>query len=167
MITDSVLVAQVDAEVDAMAVVTRTLGGLTPEAAGRVVSWAAARFGSARSATTDPSSEAGAYSDIADVYHSADPKTQRDKVLVVGYWFQVLKGQTDLDAQQMNNELKQLGHGIGNVTMALEDLIEHKPQLAIQTKKAGTTRQARKRYRLTGEGIRTVKSMLLRGRENG
>jgi hypothetical protein len=30
----------------------------------------------------------------------------------------------------------------------------------MQTRKAGTTRQAKKRYTVTGEGIKTVKKML-------
>jgi DNA-binding PadR family transcriptional regulator len=35
-----------------------------------------------------------------------------------------------------------------------------KPALVIQTRKGGSSKQARKRYRLTGEGIRAVEKMI-------
>jgi hypothetical protein len=90
-----------------------------------------------------------------------------EKVLVTGFWFQEILGQTDLDAQQINGELKQLGHGILNITMAFGELMNRKPQLAIQTRKSGSSKQARKRYRLTREGLNRVKAMVRGESANG
>jgi len=42
----------------------------------------------------------------------------------------------------------------------LTQLIVRKPALVIQTHKSGSTKQARKRYRLTNEGLRAVERML-------
>jgi len=56
--------------------------------------------------------------------------------------------------------LKNLGHGIGNVTRACSALIAEKPALLMQVKKAGSTKQARKQYRLTTAGIQRVREML-------
>lgn len=85
------------------------------------------------------------------------------KPLVVGYWFQVLQGEQDLDGFQINKELKHLGHGVSNITTALSSLIDRKPQLVIQTRKSGNSKQARKRYRLTDAGIKAVERMLAGG----
>jgi len=94
------------------------------------------------------------------LYEAANPRTEPQKVLVAGYWFQKLRGQSDVDGQQINTELKQLGHGVTNITRTLGSLINKKPQLVIQTHKSGKTKQARKKYRLTAEGIRAVEQML-------
>jgi hypothetical protein len=80
--------------------------------------------------------------------------------MVVTYWFQVVQGQTDVDSQKVNTELKQLGHGMKNITSAFSELIRERPQLVLQVRKAGSTRQARKRYRLTAEGIKKVKALM-------
>ena len=42
----------------------------------------------------------------------------------------------------------------------LEKLMKARPQLVIQLKKTGTSRQARKTYRLTTEGTRRVEAMV-------
>jgi DNA-binding PadR family transcriptional regulator len=52
---------------------------------------------------------------------------------------------------------------VSNITTALSSLIERKPQLVIQTRKSGNSKQARKRYRLTDAGIRAVERMISGG----
>ncbi|NKB89197.1 MAG: hypothetical protein GKS06_13350 [Acidobacteria bacterium] len=91
---------------------------------------------------------------------AAAPKTQPEKVLVVGYWFQVYGAQDDIDSYSVNRELKHLGHGIPKITRAFNGLIEQRPQLAIQVRKSGKSRQARKKYRITAAGVARVEDML-------
>ena len=62
----------------------------------------------------------------------------------------------------MNKKLKDLGYRVSNITTAFNGLINRRPQLVIQTKKSGTSKQARKLYRLTTEGQRAVERMLQR-----
>ena len=45
-------------------------------------------------------------------------------------------------------------------TDAINQLIKRKPQLRIQTKKEGKTKQARKKYKVTAEGIKAVQKLL-------
>jgi hypothetical protein len=49
-----------------------------------------------------------------------------------------------------------------NITSALDDLIEVRPQLVIQLAKAGTSKQARKRYKVTVAGAKKVQELLAR-----
>lgn len=77
----------------------------------------------------------------------------------MGYWFQVIRAEADLDSQSLNTELKHLGYPIGNITRAVSALASSTPRLVVQIKKGGTTRQARKKFRLTVEGIRRVEAM--------
>jgi hypothetical protein len=53
-----------------------------------------------------------------------------------------------------------LGHGLINITAALDDLREAKPALVLQVGKSGKSRQARKTYKLTIAGIKSVEEMI-------
>lgn len=159
-------------EVKAMATIGKELAELDDDARKRVLHWAAARYhvavaamksGLAGESTqgsdkTDHSTEK--FQELADLYAAGSPKTDADKALVVAYWFQYMKGEPDLEAQKMNGELKHLGHGVKNITAALYSLIDRKPQLVVQTRKSGTTKQARKKYKLTDEGKKAVDRMI-------
>ncbi len=97
---------------------------------------------------------------LADLFDSAQAESGLDKVLVVAYWFQVSQRQDDWDSFAVNTELKHLGHPSTNITRDLDSLMKRSPRLVLQVRKDGTTRQARKRYKLTREGVRAVEKML-------
>jgi hypothetical protein len=170
-----------DPEIAAIGKINEILSPLEPQMRHRVLRWAADKFGfissavdkpglsGGRKVATDPAdlldntdSESGSFSDIASLFDSASPTTQSDKALVAGYWLQVASPDKspDWDGFSANKELRHLGHGMDNITKALGGLINQTPRLAIQTRKAGTTRQAKKKYKLTAEGIKRVRQML-------
>ena len=111
---------------------------------------------------TGEASTSRTFQDFPALFAASSPTTDPERALVAGYWFQVVRGQDDLHGQQLNDELKNMGHRIGNITDALSSLIERRPALVMQTRKSGTSRQARKKYRLTSEGIRAVEQMFSR-----
>lgn len=173
----------VDPELDAMTQVLAALRALEPEARARVVDWvvdrldiAARRSKPQTGQPTDkrdeeqgddspppaaPTASATAFEHLGELFAAAKPATQVEMALVGGYWLQVIQGNADLSAQAINTELKHLGHGVSNITAALDALKEEKPQLVIQLRKNGTSQQARKKYKLTGAGIDRVKAILL------
>jgi len=167
------------AELNAMTEIAKALQPLDSNAVRRVLIWAADRFnaavnlGSSESETdsiTDHGKNNGQnttqddFSDVADLFASASPRNDPEKALLVAYWFQKLNGQPEFDSATVNKELKHLGHGVTNITTALSSLISRKPQLVIQTRKSGSSQQARKRYKLTNEGLKQVERMI-RGEE--
>ncbi|WP_322964765.1 hypothetical protein [Sphingomonas fuzhouensis] len=97
---------------------------------------------------------------FAELCDAAQPKTQADKALVGGYWLQVCQGGESFDGFAINKELKNLGEGIANITSALETLKAQKPALALQLKKSGKARQARKTFKVTVAGIKAVEAMI-------
>lgn len=165
-----------DKEVSAMAAVNAALAGLEPDAVARVLRWAADRYkvllpttakgkasGKEKAEASEESqveAENATYEHFSDLFDAADPTTEADRVLVAGYWFQVLQGQSELDSQSLNRELKNTGHGVSHMPHALDDLMNAKPRLLVQLKKKGTTKQARRKFKLTSEGIKKVKLML-------
>jgi len=164
------------AELTAMTAVAKALQDLDSQSVRRILQWATDRFGATGKISTSKAApieneltierEAPAqsgtesYKEIADLYAAAKPKGDAEKALVVAYWVQRSKANGDFDAGTINKELKNLGHGIGNITAALGSLIARRPNLVIQTRKAGTSQQARKRYKLTNEGVKYVDRMI-------
>lgn len=101
------------------------------------------------------------YSTFAEVYAAAKPSTNADKALVAGFWLQTCQGNLEgFKSQDANEELANLGYKINNITDALSKLIGTDPQLVLQTKKSGKTRQARKTYKLTRAGVDRVRDMI-------
>ena len=157
-----------DIELKVMQAISLELSSLENEATvKRVLQWAAGRYGVTLDtssvggkASTNARVEEGRFEGIADLFDAANPSTEPEKVLVVAFWFQEIQGQGDVDSQSLNTELKNLGHGIGNITRALDNLINRKPRLVIQTRKSGASQQARKRFKVTTEGIKAAKAMI-------
>jgi hypothetical protein len=164
-----------DPELAAMSTIRTALDALDEPTRERILRWARDRYGASKSAAPrEPVSVHGSwrgdtlprqqaltnFSDVADIYAAANPSTDAEKVLVVGYWFHTVRAETELDSFAINTELKNLGYPIGNVTRAVTALASMVPRLVVQTKKSGTTKQARKKFKLTVEGMKRVEQML-------
>jgi hypothetical protein len=166
-----------DDDLRAMTQIKAALDGLDEKAIARVLGWATRWAADAYgiSIRAEPSTNEGggrisigdrghardgAIESINSLFADANPLHEADKVLVVGYWLQKIQGHETLDAQQVNQELKHLGHVVKNITRTFSALMDQKPQLAVSIRKSGSTQQARKRYKLTMEGLRKVEEML-------
>src|SRR5437870_5638807 len=139
-----------------MGTVAGALDPLEPEAAGRLLRWATDRY----EVTLAPArmqqhagngGEGGGgeapedFADLTDLVSSVAPSTDEDRALVIAYWFQELheEKQPDVSGQQVNAELKNLGHGVKDITKVFNGLMATSPQQVIQTKKSGSSRQGR------------------------
>jgi hypothetical protein len=156
-----------DPEIKAMGEVAAALAPLEQEAVRRVLRWAIERYQSRPGSPAPEAPEAPGvtatprtFLSFPDLFDAANPASGLDKVLVASYWFQVVQGQEDLDAFLLHKELRHLGHPSTNITRDLDSLANRTPRYVLQVRKGGPTKQARKRYRLTREGIRAVEQML-------
>ncbi|MGF1594617.1 MAG: hypothetical protein ACFCUW_15150 [Kiloniellaceae bacterium] len=170
--------ANADEEFAAMQTVYKALNPLGEDARRRVIEYIVDRLGIAPPslATVDPSSgpteeegDEGStgrpapsrdYSSFAEIYDAAQPRSNADKALVAAYWLQVCQGTDSFEGFAVNKELKHLGHGITNITTAIDALRGQKPALVLQLKKSGKSRQARKTYKITVTGIKAVEAMI-------
>jgi hypothetical protein len=168
------------AEVRAMQKLAEAVAELDAEATARVLRWAVDRYGISASkiaakgragpaagngVAPDVDNEGGngaaqQFSSLAELHAAADPQNEANHALVAGYWFQFAQGQPDFTAQAVNSELNHLGRRIGNITTAFDRLKAQKPSLVIQLKKSGTTKQARKTYKLTAAGKQAVELLI-------
>lgn len=167
-----------DGEFAAMQTVFCALEPLDEDSRQRVVDYIVARLGisAARSTpsvglsggereggTSEQEGEtpsAREFATLAELHDASDPQSDRDRVLVTAYWLQVCEGADSFLSYSVNKALKDLGHGVSNVTGAFEALKNRKPALVLQLKKAGKSRQARKTYKVTNAGIAAVKAMI-------
>jgi hypothetical protein len=164
-----------DDELDAMKTIYAALEPLDPPARGRVLSWVSARYeidASAANAmpggggTAEPADQPEpVYASVGDLIDAAQPNGGPQYALAVAYWLQEIAGRDGWGAQELNSILKNLGHGLTNVTKTLESLKKRKPALVMQLSKSGRTVQARKTYKLTAAGVREARNMLSRSSE--
>jgi hypothetical protein len=164
----------IDPELRAMITVYEALKDLDDEAKARVIEWVSGKLELVYSKIIRPGGDLGSqgteygerglldFASVADAFAVANPKNSADKALVVAAYLQASKGGADLTGREINKELTQIGHGVRNITRAVEPLIRKKPQLLIQTRKEGLTRQAQKKYRVTNEGFTFVKRLINR-----
>jgi hypothetical protein len=166
-------------ELKAMAEIASVFASLEEDEVQRVLRWANEKFrgrgagpgySSAASSTSATVTEAAGegdrhgFEDLPAIIDAAKPTNGLERILVAAYFHQTLKGEPDFDSQSLNSQLKHLGFPSANITRDMERLVGRSPKLIIQTRKEGTTQQARKKFRLTHEGIRAVEAMLKRSR---
>lgn len=168
-----------DDEVTAMGAVAKALDPVKENAPvlARVLRWASDRYGVelgtfAHGARNTPNGakdhrpadgrESGAtptFGDVAELFDAARPRNEWEKALVVAYWLMNGEQQTDFAGQEVNTRLKNLGHGVANITDTLTKAMNQKPALVIQTAKTGSAKQARKKYKVTRAGMTYVQKM--------
>ncbi len=161
-----------DAELAAMEGVNNAIKDLDTEAQVRVLRWAASRYGISAPPPDSVQASAGyaaeaaqptSAASVGDLVHAAGASAGPDQAMVVAYWLQSHEGRDGWSGAEVNDALKNLGHGQANITATLSRLMKRKPALVMQIGKAGRSQQARKTYKLTAAGIRTVEAMLQAG----
>jgi len=155
-----------DPEIELMDTIASGMTPMEQPARNRILTYMVGRFGdnltqtlAAQRAITQPGLQSS-FESFADLFAGADPKTDKEKALVAAYWTQICENQPNFPSQSLNAALKDLGHGVGNITDALDALKDEKPSLILQLKKSGTSKQARKTYKLTLEGAKRVQQMI-------
>ena len=88
------------------------------------------------------------------------PETMAERALLGAYVLSKGRPDRTVTSQAINAELKRNGLPVPNITRAIESNLRSRPPLMTQKKKMGTTRQARKQYAITQEGVDHVESRL-------
>ncbi|MBI4922087.1 MAG: hypothetical protein HY834_10080 [Devosia nanyangense] len=160
-------------EIDSMRQLDLIFGALDDTARVRVFYWAASKYGyptketnirgtqeSIRGVGINEKSLDGELGDFADFYHSASPSDNAGRALVASYWLSETTKGEPFQSQTLNALLKDLGFQVGNITDALSTCMRAKPSWIVQTRKSGSSKQARKTYKITDAGKRRVVQML-------
>jgi hypothetical protein len=100
------------------------------------------------------------FGSAAELLAKCSPKTDNERVLIVAAYIQTKNPNEDLTGYKINHLLKNIGHEVSSINHRVDSLKAKKPQLMIQTKKSGNSKQGRKNYRVTDEGMKTVEGLL-------
>lgn len=131
-----------------------------------VLSSGSSRVSAAGTVTPGPAPAAGggptieSFGTLAELFAAADPKTDADRALVAAVWLQEHDAQQEISPQTVNRELSHLGYRVLNITRAFDVLRGSKPQLVVQLRKEGSTKQARKTFKVTHEGKKVIERRL-------
>jgi hypothetical protein len=166
-------------EFAAMGSIAETLKKLPEEARGRVLEYmmklfakdqlvvtkaAAVNAGREEEEEEEPpkTPQTQTFDDFPALFAAAAAETRMgtERALLAGYYLQVVMGESDFDAFNANRELRHVGYEASNITRDFDNLMSRTPAYMLQTKKLGSTKQARKQYRLTHAGIKAVEEML-------
>lgn len=159
-------------ELLAMDTVYNVLKGLEEDAQTRVINWISSKLSikAPQVTITEESQKKSnilkeevdicSFSSIPDIFSSANPTSDTDRALLVATFFQEVEEKKEVRGYDVNKELRNLGHGVKNITRTVQQLIDKKPKLMIQTKKSGKSKQAQKKYKVTVEGVNVIKEML-------
>ena len=105
---------------------------------------------------SQPQEVVGSTRDLAEEFAQYGPRTDKDKALFVASFLQTAKGQDTFSARNINDELKNLGYPIGNITRALSNLEKERPMLIVQVRKEN---KKLARYKVTSEGLKVAKEL--------
>lgn len=154
---------ELNEELDIMSTIAKTLSGLPDdESSVRVLRWVTERLGLRLFSASISDSEINTapalnnlqqvFDTFADLFDKVNPLSDVEKALTGAYWFQVIQNNPSWSSYQVNDILKDTGHGISNVTRALDHAEVKKPALVRQIEKSG---KSKSKFRACGGFFRS------------
>jgi hypothetical protein len=161
-----------DDELDAMAALVRIFEPMEQDVRQRTWNWAGHKFGMLKGGETTVARQhtggAGdgdkSFATLAELFDAVNPQSEKEKALAAAYWLQFVEMEEEFPSADVNTRLRDLGHRIKNVTDAIYKLQQEKPARMVQLKKSGSSKQARKTYKVTEAGRRSIEQFIARDR---
>jgi len=98
--------------------------------------------------------------DFATLVEKWTPVTSVEWALLATYYLNKVLGMESVSGFAVNKVLKDHGNSAPNITLALSGNMDARPQRILQVGKSGSSRQARKEYKITTSGIQFVEQKL-------
>jgi hypothetical protein len=100
------------------------------------------------------------YKSMADLLEVSTVKKVVDRILVAAAYIQEKKNVEELTSFEINTQLKKAERGIPNISIGINRLLEKVPQLMAVTQRDGNTKQSRRKFKVTEDGLKKAKSFL-------
>jgi hypothetical protein len=100
----------------------------------------------------------GQFDSIEELFLVSDVKKVSQRILLAAAYIQEKGNLTEISSLDINKELKKLGYGVTNITTLINGLT--KRRLMDVTKKEGSTKQARRKFKVTLEGFKVAKQFV-------
>jgi DNA-binding MarR family transcriptional regulator len=95
-----------------------------------------------------------------DLFFSSNAKTITAKILLAAAYLQEKKNIKEFGSSDVNALLKKIGQLVPNISASINNLMMKKPPLLIQTGKLGNSKQSRRTYSVTEEGLRIARNYI-------
>lgn len=100
----------------------------------------------------------GRFDSIEELFLVSDVKKVSQRILLAAAYIQEKGNLKEVSSLDINKELKKLGYGVTNITTLINGLTKRK--LMDVTKKEGSTKQARRKFKVTPEGFKVAKQFV-------
>jgi len=177
-----------DPELNAMSYVYESLKSLDRKQMKRIIHWAEDRFGltpaqmsveltqqpqQVQTQITVSEAAAGAepvvkeekndikhYDTALDLFSESNVQKVTSKILLMAAYLQERFNFKEISSYDINFRLKRIGHGVPNISSLLNGILRKKPPLLLQLETEGRTKQARRKFMVTNEGLKVARSYL-------
>ncbi len=100
------------------------------------------------------------FDSIEELFLTSDVKKVSHRILLAAAYLQEKNDLTEVSSLEINTQLKKLGYGVTNITTLINGLLNKKPPLMEVTKKEGTTKQARRKFKVTEPGFDVARNFV-------
>lgn len=100
------------------------------------------------------------FKSIENLFLASNIKTVASRILLAAAYLQEKHNFKEVSSFDINSRLKKMGYGITNITTAINGLLAKKPPLMVQTRKVGDTKQAKRKFIVTEDGLKIAKTYL-------
>ncbi|MCP5051240.1 MAG: hypothetical protein GY940_29010 [bacterium] len=100
------------------------------------------------------------YKTIENLFLAANINTVSSRILLAASYLQEKHNFEELSSYEINSRLKKMGYGVTNITNAINSLLRKKVPLMRQTKKEGGSKQSKRKFVVTEEGLQLAKTYL-------
>jgi len=102
----------------------------------------------------------GEFDNIEELFLTSDVKKVSHRILLAAAYLQEKSNLDEVSSLDINTQLKKLGYGVTNITTLINGLLKKKPPLMEVTKKEGTTKQARRKFKVSPQGFIIAKKFV-------
>ena len=94
------------------------------------------------------------YNTFEDLFFASTAKTITAKILMAAAYLQETKKLKEFGSHDINILMKKIGQDVPNISSSINILLMKKSPLLIQKRRGGTSKQSRRTYEVTEEGLR-------------
>jgi hypothetical protein len=101
------------------------------------------------------------YETVLDLFSESNVKKVSSKILLMSAYLQEKLKFEEISSFDINSRLKRIKHGVTNISSAINGLVKKRPQLLTVVEKPGEEdKPSRRKFRVTEEGLKLVKTFL-------
>lgn len=100
------------------------------------------------------------YETALELFSESNVKKATNRVILMAAYLQERHNFKEISSYDINFRLKRIGFGVTNISSLINAILNRVPKLLVQEGAEEHTKQARRKYRMTPEGIALAKSLM-------